>query len=46
MDNKQQAIEYYLKAISIREQKLGVFHLKTADSYYNIAVVYNSLSSK
>ena len=36
-------MEYYLKAMKITEDKLGINHLKTALSYSSIANIYYNL---
>ena len=37
------AMEYCLKALSIREKVLGIEHLDTADSYNDLGLIYDNL---
>ena len=39
-DIYDKSIEYYLKAIKIKEDKLGINHVDTAESYNFIAFSY------
>ena len=43
LGNYPMAMEYCLKALSIREKVLGTKHLDTADSYNNIGLIYDNL---
>ena len=40
LKNDQTALEYYLKALDIREKILGHGHINTANSYYNLGLTY------
>lgn len=43
--NCTEALDYYFKALAIREKELGENHPDTAESYNNIGVAYGDLGN-